>query len=174
MTFHELLSDHCITWSAINDGTNYFRTQATPQTIAAQVAASGLGPSRIVDRTLQALRQSELQVRRRSRTWPQVLPLRELSGPVATNGLRSPGRVRAGQRALGQLHPDSRDLGRDIRDQSRTAAPARIALRGTGEPGTPVAHCSHRSGRWCDTSGQHVDRHDRGGPDAHALRGGQQ
>ena len=35
----------------------------------------------------------------------------------------------------GQLRPDSRDPGTDLRDQSRTPAPARAALRDYGEPG---------------------------------------
>lgn len=173
MNFHELLSDQLYMWSVLNDRANLFRPQATSPAIATQAAAAGRRPSGLGGRTLQALRQSQLQMRRRSRAWTEVLPLGELPGQVAADGLRSPGRLRAGQRARRQLHPGSRDLGGDLRDQPRTAASARAALRCSGEPGTPVAHRSHRSGRWRDAAGQHAHRHDRERLDAHALRGGQ-
>ena len=173
MKYRELLSDQLFMWSVINDRTNYRRSEETSRALAPQVAASGLSPSGLLDRALQALRQSQLQVCERTRSRAQILPLCELPGQLAPNGLRPAGRVRAGQRVLGQLHPDSADPGRDLRDQSRTATSARAALRGRGEPGLPDAHPPLRSARWRSASGQHADRLDRRRADAHALRGGQ-
>lgn len=173
MNSHELCSDQLYMWSVLNDRANHPRPQATPQAIAAQAAATGLGPSRLLDRALQALRQSKLQVRSGSWPWTQVLPVSKLPGPLAADGLRSPGRARAGQPVLGQLHPGSGDLGGDLRDQPRTAASARAALRFGGELDTFVPHRSHRPASWRDAARQHAHRHDRGRPDAHALRGGQ-
>jgi hypothetical protein len=63
MNLHELFSDQLYVWSVRNDRAIHFRPQATPQAIAAQAAATGRRPSGQLDRTLQALRQSELQVR---------------------------------------------------------------------------------------------------------------
>src|SRR5437016_5496255 len=111
MSAHELLSDQLNLWSVKNDRADLFSPQATPQATAAQDAAAGRRASGLLDRTLQALRQSKLQVRRGSRTRTQVLPLGELLWQVASNGLRPPGRARAGLRALGQLRPSARDLG---------------------------------------------------------------
>jgi len=166
-----LSSDQLDMWSVTNDRSNHRRSQATPQAASAQAATSGLHPSRFLDRALQALRQSQLQVRRRAGTRTQVLPFGELSRIVAEDGLRCPGQLRAGQREPGQLHPDSRDPGTNLRDQSRTAASARAAVRDRGEPGPPVAHRPLRFARWRQAVGQHADRPDRRQPGA--RRGGQ-
>ena len=174
MKFHGLVSEQFKICSVCNGRANHFRTQAAPQAIAGQATAPGVGPSRHLDRTLSALWQSQLQVRKRSGARTQVLPLGELSGQVAANGLHPPSRFRTGQRALGQLHPDSRDLGRDVRDQSRAPSSARVTLRCGGEPDAPVAHRSHRSECWLDSFGQHAYGHDRRRPDAQARCGGQQ
>lgn len=166
-----LRSDQSSMWSDTSDRTNRCRSQATPQAAPAQAAASGLRPSRFLDRALQALRQSQLPVRQRARTRAQVLPVGELSGHLTANGLRASGRVRASQRELGQLRPDSTDLGGGVRDQPRTAASARAALKGNGEPGIPDAHQAHRSARRRHGIGQHAGRSDRRQPGP--LRGGQ-
>jgi len=173
MNSHRLYSDQLLMWSVKNDRAKLLRPQTTPPAIAAQTAATGLRASGLLDRALQALRQSKLQVRQWSRPWAQVLPLGKLPGQGPADGLRPPGRLRAGQRSLGQLHPASRDLGGDLRDQPRTAASARSALRCSGEPGPLVAHRSHRSVGWRNAAGQHAHRHDRGRPNTHAVHGGQ-
>jgi hypothetical protein len=174
MNFHELVSDQLYVWSVSNDRTNHSGAQATAQATAAQAAAARRCASRLVDRTLQALWQSQLQVRSRSRPWAQVLPVGELSGPVAADGLRPSSRLRADQRARSQLHPGSRDLGGDLRDQPRTAASTRTTLRRNGEPGTtPVAHRPHRFLSCCDAARQHAGRLYRGRRDGYSLCGGQ-
>ena len=172
MNEHGLLSDPLYNWSVRNDRSDFFSPQATAQATASQAAAAGLGPPRLPDRALQALRQSELQVRTGSRPWAQVLPLGELSGPLATDGLRAASRARAGQRMGGQLQAGSRDPGGDLRDQPRTTTAARAALRRNGEPDATVAHRPRRSYRWRNAAGQHARGHDRRRSDVHALRGG--
>ncbi len=172
MNTHRLLSDQSYTWSASSDRSDFFSPQATAQATASQASASGLGTPRLPDRALQALRQSELQVRTGSRPWAQVLPVGELSGPLATDGLRAASRARAGRRMGGQLQAGSRDPGGDLRDQPRTTTAARAALRRNGEPDATVAHRPRRSHRWRDAAGQHDRDHDRRRSDVHALRGG--
>ena len=66
-------------------------------------------------------------MRRRPRSWPQVLSFGELPGLAATNGLRAAGAY--APTAEFQLPPSPRDLRGDLRDQPRTAAPPRGALR---------------------------------------------
>jgi len=171
MTLHELSSDQSFVWSGNNGRTNRLSPQATPQTIAAQAAAAGRRPSGLPGRTLQALRQSKLQVRRRSRARPQVLPFGQLPWQVTANGLRSPERLRRGQRAHRQLSAGTRNSRRDIRDQPRIAAPKRGALRSRGEPGTHCAYCSHRHSGWRSSYCQHARRLDRTGTHACLNRG---
>jgi hypothetical protein len=169
---HPLLSDQLYMWSVLSDRTHHRRAQATPPAVAAPATAAGLGPSGLADRALQALRQSELQVRSRSRPRAQVLPVGKLPGPLAADGLRPPGRAHAGQPVPGQLHPGSRHPGGDLRDQPRTAASARAALRLGGEFDTLVPHRPHRPASWRDAARQHARGHDRGRPDASWPRGG--
>ena len=173
MNLIEIYSDQLYMWSVINGRTNHFRTQAPPQAIAAQTSPARLCASGLPDRALQALRQSELQMRRWSRPRSQVLPLGKLPGALSADGLRPSGRPRAGQRTVGQPRPGARHLGGDLRDQSRTASQARATLRCTGEPDTLVAHRCHRRTNGGGVAGQHAGRHDRGRPGAHAMHGGQ-
>lgn len=173
MNLHGVISDQSYMWSVANDRTYRLRSQTTPQAIAAQAAATGRRPSGLLDRTLQALWQSKLQVCRWARTWAQVLPVGELLGQVAADGLRSPGRARAGQQVPGQLRPGSRHLGGDLRDQSRATASARTALRCRGEFDNFVAHRSDRSCSRRGAACQHARQHDRRQPDAYFQRGGQ-
>lgn len=174
MSMRELLSDQLYIWSDQDERGTRFRTQTTPQALAAQTASPGVGPARLAHRAIQALWQARLQVRAGSRTRPQVLPVRELPGPSASNGLRSAGRLRRDPRARRQLSSHSRDPRRDLRDQPRTAAPSRGALRDSGEPGPQLAHHPHRFPLWRPAPRQHarglarrrahVAAADRGGP----------
>lgn len=156
MSVHRLRSDQFDMWSDWDDRGTHFHPQTPPQTPAAQTASSGVGPARLTHRALQALWQTRVQVRRWSRTRPQVLPVRELPGPSASNGLRPAGRLRPDQRACSQLSSSPRDPRRDLRDQPRTAAPSRGALRGSGESGFHCAHHPHRFPVWRRAPRQHA------------------
>ena len=138
-----LLSDQFITWSAHGRYSVAHLAQTTRSAAAAN-AGSGHAAEGLAHRTLQALRQTRLQVRRWSRPWPQVLPVREFSRPSPANGLRAPGRLRRRRATSGELPPGPRDHRRDLRDQPRTVTPPRGALRGPGEPAA-AAHHLHRS-----------------------------
>jgi hypothetical protein len=155
MHFLILLSDQLLTWSA-NGRYSVAHFAQTPRAIAEANAGVRDALARLADRALQALRQTGLQVCRRPRPWPQVLPVGEFPGAPATNGLRAAGRLRRRHRTPGELSPRPRDHRGDLRDQPRTIAPPRGALRGAGEPVVAVTHPHHRSAIGRRTYRQHA------------------
>ncbi len=102
-------------------------------------------PPRLPHRALQTMWQAGMQMRRGPRPWPQVLSFGELPGFAAANGLRAAGGLRSNRRVPRQLPPNPRDLREDLRDQPRTAAPPRGALKGRRERS---AFCPPRSDRY--------------------------
>ena len=155
MTLLVLLSDQFITWSAHGRCSVVDFTQAS-RPVAAANAGSGYATAWLAHRTLQALRQAWLQVRRWAGSWPQVLSVRELSRAPTANGLRASGRLRRRHPTFGELPQGPRDHRRDLRDQPRTITPPRGALRGIGEPDTAVPHPLHRSAIGRRTHRQHA------------------
>ena len=168
-----LLSDQFFTWSA-NGRYSVVHFAQTPSAIAEANASVRDALAWLAHRTLQALRQTGLQVCRRPRPWSQVLPIRELSRPPAANGLRAASRLHRRRRAPGELSPRSRDHRGDLRDQSRTITPPRGAIRGVGEPVAAVAHRLHRPAIGRRTHRQHArglaHRRARAGADRGDLR----
>ena len=124
-----LLPDQLNTWSdnyaSHNAQTALVRlAEAAAATLRPTAPAPSLAP-RLPHRTLQTLRQSRMQMRSRSRSWPKVLPLRKSSGTTAADGLRPPGFSAPGcgiSRSLPSASPGRRG---NLRDQWRTAVPAR-------------------------------------------------
>ena len=173
MTLLVLLSDQFLTWSAHGRYSVVDFTQAS-RPVAATNAGSGYATAWLAHRTLQALRQAWLQVRRWARSWPQVLSVRELSRAPTANGLRASGRLRRRHPTFGELPQGPRDHRRDLRDQPRTLTPPRGDLRGDGEPLVAVAHPLHRSSPGRRTHRQHArglaHRRARAGADRGELR----
>src|ERR1700687_2747715 len=154
MTLLVLLSDQFLTWSAHGRYSVVDFTQAS-RPVAATNAGSGYATAWLAHRTLQALRQAWLQVRRWARSWPQVLSVRELSRAPTANGLRASGRLRRRHPTFGELPQGPRDHRRDLRDQPRTIRPPG-ALRGLGEADAAVTHPFHRSAIGRRTHRQHA------------------
>ena len=172
MNGHQLLSGQLYMWSDWGDRRTLFRPQKTPQAAAAETATTGVRPPGLAHRALQALRQTRVQMRQWPRTRSQVLSVGELPGQSSANGLRPSGRSRRDQRARSQLSSDPRDLREDLRDQPRTAAPARGALRGGGEPSSNIAHRPHRFPVWRRAPRQHARGLARRRARVAAARGG--
>src|SRR6516165_5247492 len=128
MYFPRLQSDQLYTWSDEIGKSTCCRLEKTSPSASSPVAPAPGDPARLADRTVQALWQARLQMRRRPRPWPQVLSFGELPEPAATNGLCSAGVARPNCRVRGQLPPSSRNLRSDLRDQPRTTAPPGGAL----------------------------------------------
>src|ERR1017187_2925615 len=134
MYFLPVESDQLYTWSEINEEKRACRhLEKTPSSSRTPVAFPQGDPTRLADRALQTLWQARVQVRRRSRPWSQVLPLGELSGLAAADGLCAAGVARSDCGVCRQLPPGSRDLRGDLRDQPRTAALPGGVLNGRHE-----------------------------------------
>jgi len=146
MNLSRIGSDQFYTWSDRNAEQAHCRLAKTPPCPPAPTAPAPSHPSRLPHRALQTLWQAGMQMRRRSRSWPQVLSVGELSGPATANGLRAAGVLRADGRVPRQLPPSPRDLGGDLRDQPRIVAPPRGALKGRDERSALCPPRSHRCG----------------------------
>jgi hypothetical protein len=124
-----LRSDQLDTWSDINAERTYCHIAQTPQSSPAQAAATEGDPPRLPHRALQTMWQTGMQVRRRPRSWPQVLSFGKLPGLAPANGLRTAGVLRSDCGVPVELPASPRDLGGGLRDQPRTSAPSRGALK---------------------------------------------
>src|SRR3974390_575756 len=129
MNSFEIQSDHSFTWSAIYAEEILRRPAKAPSGSARQAAAPRWHPSRLSHRTLQALWQAWLQMRQRPRSWPQILLVCELHECAAASGLCSTEPSCRDQEIPRPLSTRSRNLGADLRDQPRVAAPPGGALR---------------------------------------------
>ena len=129
MNPRRLLSDQLDTWSDTNAERTDCHIAKAPQSSPAQTAPTQGDPPRLPDRTLQTLWQTGMQVRRRARSWSQVLSFGQLPGVETANGLRTTGVSRSGCRVRCQLPASPRDLGGGLRDQPRTSPPSRGALK---------------------------------------------
>ena len=144
MYFPRVESDQLYTWSDKHGKPACCRLEKTPPSPPAPTALAQGDPAWIVDRALQALWQAGVQMRRRPRPWPQILPFGEPPGLAATNGLCAAGVSRSDYRVHRQLPPGARDLRSDLRDQPRTAAPPGGALNGHNERSSVRPRCVNR------------------------------
>ena len=171
-----LEADQLYTWSDTYAPpvaqTNFCRLASTPPTATAPPAAPRSSFAGLSHRALQTLRQAGMQVRSRSRSWPQVLPLGQSLWPATTNGLPPPGLSKPGQRVSRQLPSPPPDLGRGLRHQSRTATPPRGALSHPHEPCFCLALRSLRSQTRRPAPGQYAVRLARRRTQWRSHRGG--
>ena len=146
MNLHEILSDQSLTWSAKDETKTHLRLKKTASGPATPTPLSDRYPPRLAHHALQAVWQARLQMRPGSRSRPQVLPLGQLSPFAPANGLCAAGVSRPDREVSCQLSARARDLRGNLRDQSRTTAPARGALRNRDERNVFLALRTHRSG----------------------------
>ena len=156
MNIHRLHSDQLLTWSDINARYLIVRIAQTACKAAQANARFGHLIAWFTHRTVQTLRQTWLQMCRRSGTWSQVLLVGELPRLPAPNGLRAAGRSARCRRAPGKLPSCPRNHRRDLRDQPRTFTPSRGVLRTPGEPASSAAHQRHRFATGRRTHCQHA------------------
>ena len=155
MSARSLLSDHVYDWSARSIKQDIVGIAQAPPELAARAAAIGRDLARLADRALQALRQARLQMRRRSRSRPQVLPVSELSRRAATDGLRAAGRCCRNPHAGCELPPGAYGARRNLFDQPRVIAAPRGAVSAGGERSALIAHRIDRYRRRRAASGEH-------------------
>jgi hypothetical protein len=155
MSVLQLLSDHVNDWSDGSIQQVIIGVAKTPPNASAPTAAVGCDPARLADRALQALWEARLQVRRRPRSWPEVLPVGELSGRTAPDGLRAAGRPRRDPHPGRQLPHRTNHPGGDLRDQPRALTAPRGAVSVGGERSTLIAHPIDRYRRRRTAPGQY-------------------
>jgi hypothetical protein len=144
MYFVRIESDQLYTWSDKNGKRASCHLEKTSPSASAPVTPAQVDPARLADRALQTLWQAGVQMRRRPRAWPQVLPFGEPSGPPPSNGLCAAGVSRPDCRVRRQLPPGPRNPGSDLRDQPRTVAPPGGALKGHYERSALRPPCIRR------------------------------
>ena len=144
MNASRIRSDQLDTWSDINAERTHYHIAKTPQSSPAQTAPTQGDPPRLPHRAIQTMWQTGMQVRRRPRSWPQVLSFGELPGFAATNGLRTAGVLRSDCEVPCQLPASPRDFGGGLRDQPRTSAPSRGALKSRHDRSAGHPPCNAR------------------------------
>jgi hypothetical protein len=168
-----LLSDQLLTWSDENREADHRRLAKAPPSAPAPIAPAQSGPPWVPYRALQTLWQARMQMRRRPRSWSQILSFGELSRPAPANGL-CPARVlRAGERVPGQLPPRPPGPGGDLRDQPRAPTPSREALEDRHERSAAHPPYADRSGSGRRAPRQYARQLARPGPPLDRQRGGQ-
>ena len=167
-----LVSDQFYTWSDGYSERTRIRTAKAPRRSCPQTAAAEINSARLPHRTIQTLWQARMQVRRRSRAWPEVLSVGKLSRPAAANGLRATGCLRPNSGVSCQLSSKPRDSGNDLRDQPRTSAPPRGALERHYERVGRRRPCPDRCGIGLRVSRQYARSLDRWRPAEFVLCGG--
>jgi hypothetical protein len=172
MYFYAIESDQLYTWSDENPESARCRITETPPCAPAPTASAPSHPPRLSHRTLQTMRQTGMQMRRRPGPWPQVLFVGQLSQLTAANGLRAAGVLRSNGRIPGQLSSSARNPGGHLRDQSRTAAPPRGALRSHHEPSPFCPPTADRCGIGRHTPRQYAGSLARRRSNGLAHRGG--
>jgi hypothetical protein len=113
-------SDHIKMWSDAVERRTHHNSAKTTWRLAQGSAAPRRHFARLPDQALQALRQAQLQVRERSRSWTQVLPLGQSLERATLHGIRPSGPVRQGLRVSRQLPSTTPDPRRGLRHQPRT------------------------------------------------------
>ena len=169
-----LVSDQLLTWSDENIETDHRRLAKAPPSAPAPIAPAQSGPPWFPYRALQTMWQAWLQVRRRPRSWSQILSVGELSRPAPANGLRPARVLRAGERVAGQLPPRPPDPGGDLRDQPRAPTPSREALKDRHERSAVIPPRADRSGTGRRAPRQYARQLARPGPQLDGHRGGRE
>ena len=128
MSWSSLQSDQLYTWSDESPPTIHNCLAKETRRPPAAVSAAPGHSSWLAHRTIQAVWQAGMQVRRWPWSRPQVLSLGQLPGIASTDGLHPAGTARTNGGVPGQLSSSPRDHGGDLRDQPRITTSARGAL----------------------------------------------
>jgi hypothetical protein len=123
-----VISDQLYNWSD-NEPSRFCGcvTQTTSSTGQTTGSTRTVHPPWVLDRTLQTLRQSWLQVCSGSRSWTQILFINQPARHSTADGLRANGAHSTGQRVPPQLPASASTAGADLQPKSRvTTAPGEV------------------------------------------------
>ena len=156
MRMTAILSDQFYNWSEekYEEASKLCSSQAS-QGASAPIAFSRGNPSRLAYRALQAVWQARLQVCRRTRARSEVLSLGNATSRPASDGLRSAGLRRAGDRVSAAPSIGPPDSRKDLRDQPRITTPKGRAVGKQRERGGSN-HCFDKSQRSRNPGSKHA------------------
>ncbi len=136
MYFTAVESDQLYTWSDENTEAAHRRTAETPQRSPAPIAsAQAILRGSLIERYKRCGKPG-CKCADGAGHGPKYYLSVSYPGITATNGLCAAGISRANGGVPVELPPSPRDLRSDLRDQPRTAAPSRGALKGCHERST--------------------------------------
>jgi hypothetical protein len=124
----------------------YTRLAQTSPPTGARLATDRTADARHIGRDLQALRSSQLPLRRRTGTWSEALSVHQPTRRATAAGLRAQRRACAGRPVDRQLPQNARDAQRGLRDQYRAPAAPRGSRINRDGPG-PRRPRLHQGGR---------------------------
>jgi hypothetical protein len=152
------LSDQYYDWSDIRplkspDASPAAETQAA----GGPTASPGGVLARFIDRALQALRKSGMQMRHGTGAWSEVLPVGQPVGIETTDGLRALRVSATGPAVRGELSTRSRNPQGNLRHQSRTVATTATTVDRIGDCHRHSPAGGHRpTGCGCRSGRQHA------------------
>jgi len=129
MAVSMIVSDQLYQWSDSDEKQACIRPTKKTHPLGKEALRPGAtNPSRLSARALQAVCQTGLQVRRRPRSWSQVLSVDHLPGAPARARLSPAGLSRAGQSVSAEPAGCAGVSRRDLFDKPRTAQASREAV----------------------------------------------
>lgn len=130
MSKNKVQSDQLYDWSDNHATNNHQNSPPKTKNTPSQASPFAGHAAWLTDRTVQALRQARMQMRERTRSWPQVLPIHQPVREEARNGLRPRGVPRTGKNLFAELSPRQRNPGRTLLHLPRAFAPQGTFLDG--------------------------------------------
>jgi hypothetical protein len=128
MKFELALSDQLYNWSDYYERKIYFSASAKKKNADKKTASLRSRFTGIHNRTLQALRQARVQVRRNSWAWPEILSVGQQTQAETGDGLHPFRLPISSNRIYRQFSPNKNNSGRALRNQSRANKTARKTL----------------------------------------------
>lgn len=128
MKIPALVSDQSLNWSDNYDKNILDNSSKASLNTGSKATAAKRNHTRFAHRTLQALRQTQLQMCRWPRPRPEVLPVCNSIQGSSSDGVRPAGLSRSGRRIPGQLSFCPSDLRGNLRNQPRTSSSERKTL----------------------------------------------
>ena len=130
MDKYNILSDQLTTWSDYHGKLFNKRTEKKKKRAFEKVAESGTYRERFINRAVQTMWKTRMQMCQRKGAWPQILSVYQSDWEKTQNGLHTTGYERKGCKISTKLSIIKRDFGRNLQNQSRTYSAQSTVLEG--------------------------------------------
>lgn len=119
MNCYLLISDQLINWSEYERCVVSLSTEKEEKFSKETTLIRSYGYQRIINRKIQALRETNLQMCSRSRPWSQILPIQKYSWKSSKDGIYSSERQGKNSSLCSEFHGHPKTVRRNLRNQSR-------------------------------------------------------